>query len=205
MEIHHWVLSGALTPLNSCAGVRIQSLAAGAEHSLAVSEAGELFSWGCGAQGRLGHGVPQRDGLAAAPGRGPASHGELPGGHPCRFSSCRPYALRCSPAGGFPLPENLYPLLSHERRKPHAVTRNPAAGTLQSSVNNALMSQPHEVSAGSASQGLQKTLSRSMCVSHAVHICVRSFLQPPPPPPFRIAAGAAGCMCQSTCRESLIV
>ena len=32
-------------------------MAAGAEHSLAVSEEGELFSWGCGGQGRLGHGA----------------------------------------------------------------------------------------------------------------------------------------------------
>ena len=39
------------------AGVRIKSVAAGAEHSLAVSEEGEVFSWGCGGQGRLGHGA----------------------------------------------------------------------------------------------------------------------------------------------------
>ena len=34
-------------------------MSAGAEHSLAVSAGGELFSWGCGGQGRLGHGVPK--------------------------------------------------------------------------------------------------------------------------------------------------
>ena len=31
------------------------SIAAGAEHSLAVSASGQLFSWGCGSNGRLGH------------------------------------------------------------------------------------------------------------------------------------------------------
>lgn len=31
------------------------SLAAGAEHSLAVSAFGQVFSWGCGSNGRLGH------------------------------------------------------------------------------------------------------------------------------------------------------
>lgn len=30
-------------------------LAAGAEHSLAVSASGQIFSWGCGSNGRLGH------------------------------------------------------------------------------------------------------------------------------------------------------
>lgn len=37
------------------AGVKIVKLAAGAEHSLAVSASGELFSWGSGSNGRLGH------------------------------------------------------------------------------------------------------------------------------------------------------
>ena len=59
-----------------------------------------IVQLGLRGSGPAGARCPQRDGLAAAPGRGPASHGELPGGHPCRFSSCRPYALRCSPAVG---------------------------------------------------------------------------------------------------------
>lgn len=37
-------------------GVRITSIAAGMEHSLAASDGGELFSWGSSASGRLGHG-----------------------------------------------------------------------------------------------------------------------------------------------------
>lgn len=37
------------------AGAKIVSLAAGAEHSLAVSASGQVFSWGCGSNGRLGH------------------------------------------------------------------------------------------------------------------------------------------------------
>ena len=37
------------------AGAKISKLAAGAEHSIAVSAAGELFSWGSGSNGRLGH------------------------------------------------------------------------------------------------------------------------------------------------------
>ena len=36
-------------------GAKIIKLAAGAEHSLAVSASGELFSWGSGSNGRLGH------------------------------------------------------------------------------------------------------------------------------------------------------
>lgn len=34
------------------------NLAAGANHSLAVSASGELYSWGAGDQGCLGHGPP---------------------------------------------------------------------------------------------------------------------------------------------------
>ncbi|KAL3157516.1 hypothetical protein ABBQ32_011978 [Trebouxia sp. C0010 RCD-2024] len=37
------------------AGAKIVCLAAGAEHSLAVSASGQIFSWGCGSNGRLGH------------------------------------------------------------------------------------------------------------------------------------------------------
>ena len=36
-------------------GANIVSIAAGAEHCLAANAAGQLFSWGCGSNGRLGH------------------------------------------------------------------------------------------------------------------------------------------------------
>ena len=39
----------------SATGAHIVGLAAGAEHSLAVSASGQVFSWGCGSNGRLGH------------------------------------------------------------------------------------------------------------------------------------------------------
>ncbi|KAK9811244.1 hypothetical protein WJX72_000524 [[Myrmecia] bisecta] len=38
------------------AGADVVSIAAGAEHSLAVTRGGEVYSWGCGGHGRLGHG-----------------------------------------------------------------------------------------------------------------------------------------------------
>ena len=34
----------------------VRTVAAGSDHSLAVSEAGEVFSWGTGGVGQLGHG-----------------------------------------------------------------------------------------------------------------------------------------------------
>lgn len=48
---HVYRLSKSVT----AAGAKIVSLAAGAEHSLAVSASGQVFSWGCGSNGRLGH------------------------------------------------------------------------------------------------------------------------------------------------------
>lgn len=36
-------------------GNKIVAIAAGSEHSLAISSSGEVFSWGCGDDGRLGH------------------------------------------------------------------------------------------------------------------------------------------------------
>lgn len=42
-------------PIASLVGNKIVRIAAGAEHSLAVSESGEVYSWGCGSDGRLGH------------------------------------------------------------------------------------------------------------------------------------------------------
>ncbi len=42
-------------PRPRAAGVRMVAIAAGAHHSLAVSEAGQLFAWG--RAGRLGHGL----------------------------------------------------------------------------------------------------------------------------------------------------
>ena len=38
----------------ACAGTKIVHIAAGAEHSMAVSAAGELFTWGNGSRGCLG-------------------------------------------------------------------------------------------------------------------------------------------------------
>ena len=41
--------------------MRIRDLAAGSNHSAAVTSSGELYTWGLGEYGRLGHGdaVPQ--------------------------------------------------------------------------------------------------------------------------------------------------
>jgi alpha-tubulin suppressor-like RCC1 family protein len=39
---------------SSCIGTKVVQIAAGAEHSLAVSAAGELFTWGNGTRGCLG-------------------------------------------------------------------------------------------------------------------------------------------------------
>jgi len=39
-------------------GSQIVGIAAGADHSLAVTSSGEVYSWGCGDSGRLGHGTP---------------------------------------------------------------------------------------------------------------------------------------------------
>ena len=36
----------------------ITEISAGAEHSLALTSSGEVYSWGCGDSGRLGHGLP---------------------------------------------------------------------------------------------------------------------------------------------------
>ena len=52
--------AGALVPaptlVAALAGHAIVGVSAGAEHSLAVSATGEVFSWGAAANGRLGHG-----------------------------------------------------------------------------------------------------------------------------------------------------
>ena len=37
-------------------GVHVTGMAAGAHHTLALSDAGHLYSWGLGGNGRLGHG-----------------------------------------------------------------------------------------------------------------------------------------------------
>eukprot|EP00884_Botryococcus_braunii_P015207 jgi/Botrbrau1/236/Bobra.0022s0212.1 len=56
--------SSALEPLprriSALSGEKVVKLAAGANHSLAVSAGGELLSWGAGDQGCLGHGAPVR-------------------------------------------------------------------------------------------------------------------------------------------------
>jgi len=44
------------TPIPSLRGTRIRSVAAGVSLSLAVTEAGEVYSWGQGNMGQLGHG-----------------------------------------------------------------------------------------------------------------------------------------------------
>lgn len=40
------------------AGTRVVAVAAGMEHSLALTEGGEVYSWGTSEHGRLGHGSP---------------------------------------------------------------------------------------------------------------------------------------------------
>lgn len=45
-----------LTMPPDCSGSRIVKISAGQWHSCAISDAGELFTWGVGFQGRLGHG-----------------------------------------------------------------------------------------------------------------------------------------------------
>ena len=44
--------------LTSLKNEKIASIAAGAEHSLAITTTGEVYSWGCGDSSRLGHGTP---------------------------------------------------------------------------------------------------------------------------------------------------
>ncbi len=39
-----------------CAGTKVVAVAAGMEHSLALTESGEVYSWGHAEHGRLGHG-----------------------------------------------------------------------------------------------------------------------------------------------------
>lgn len=43
-------------PVLALHGVRIVQLASGGNHMLALSDAGAVYSWGCGKNGRLGHG-----------------------------------------------------------------------------------------------------------------------------------------------------
>ena len=35
---------------------RVRDIACGSSHSAAITSSGELFTWGCGEYGRLGHG-----------------------------------------------------------------------------------------------------------------------------------------------------
>ncbi|KAG6549771.1 hypothetical protein Mapa_008752 [Marchantia paleacea] len=44
------------TQVEALQGIRVKKLALGAEHSLALSEDGDILSWGNGRSGRLGHG-----------------------------------------------------------------------------------------------------------------------------------------------------
>ena len=44
------------TPVPSLAGTRVHSVAAGHDHTLVLTEAGTMLSFGSGAEGRLGHG-----------------------------------------------------------------------------------------------------------------------------------------------------
>ncbi|BBM98942.1 hypothetical protein MPTK1_1g17400 [Marchantia polymorpha subsp. ruderalis] len=44
------------TRVEALRGIRVKKLALGAEHSLALSEDGDVLSWGNGSSGRLGHG-----------------------------------------------------------------------------------------------------------------------------------------------------
>jgi alpha-tubulin suppressor-like RCC1 family protein len=42
--------------INQSVGVKIVGIAAGFSHSIAITECGAVFTWGCGVYGRLGHG-----------------------------------------------------------------------------------------------------------------------------------------------------
>jgi alpha-tubulin suppressor-like RCC1 family protein len=44
------------TKVEALHGITIQSVALGSEHSVAVTDGGEVLSWGGGGSGRLGHG-----------------------------------------------------------------------------------------------------------------------------------------------------
>ena len=46
-------------------GVKVVAVAAGQQHSLALSDKGEVFSWGCGSYGSLGLGLGERGGGGA--------------------------------------------------------------------------------------------------------------------------------------------
>ncbi len=70
------------------AGARFRLIAAGCEHSLAVSTRGQLYAWGLGSEGQLGDGsttssdVPVKVSLP-----GPAKGGPAKGGPPARASA----------------------------------------------------------------------------------------------------------------------
>ncbi|KAK9791863.1 hypothetical protein WJX73_008713 [Symbiochloris irregularis] len=51
-------LPGTVSPrlIKALLGVKVAQVAAGSNHSLAVSESGEVFTWGQGSEGQLGHG-----------------------------------------------------------------------------------------------------------------------------------------------------
>lgn len=45
-------------PATRAADAKVVALAAGMEHSLALTAGGEVYSWGASTHGRLGHGAP---------------------------------------------------------------------------------------------------------------------------------------------------
>lgn len=49
--------------VSSLRNSKIAAIAAGAEHSMAVTSGGELYTWGCGDNGRLGHSWPKELGI----------------------------------------------------------------------------------------------------------------------------------------------
>ena len=67
-KLGHGTTATVETPrlIESLDGLRIRDIAAGSSHSAAVSSSGELYTWGLGEYGRLGHGdcvtqlVPKR-------------------------------------------------------------------------------------------------------------------------------------------------
>ena len=61
-RLGHGDLSHAATPkrIEALRSVRAVAVAAAVHHSLVLSAAGEVYSWGCGGFGQLGHGDRER-------------------------------------------------------------------------------------------------------------------------------------------------
>ena len=62
-RLGHGDMADRLAPrrIEALRGVRIAAVSAGSAHSLALTDAGEVYSFGAGANGRLGHGRDRAD------------------------------------------------------------------------------------------------------------------------------------------------